>query len=308
MSSCLNSCGLCGRAYQLPGWRRAGTRKSRAPSGVLRVSVGVSTSTNPRRASTSRAARLTSRAQPDAPPRGRRGAGRGSGARAGSPPPPRRARRSGTAAGALALSTSTSVGDDLDLAGGQVGVLVALGPRGHLAGDLQAVLRAELVGDLLVADHDLDDPGGLPEVDEGDAAVVAPPGDPSGEGHGLADVLGAEAAGVMGADHCCSFSGMTLRCAEVLGGWGPAVGVGVALVTAADVLDLVGTVGAGEPHERDATALGGADLLAELLRARGHLGRDPARAEALRRRRRCAAATPRRRARPARRWAPTGRR
>ncbi len=40
MSSCLNSCGLCGRAYQEPGARRAGTRKSRAPSGVERVRVG----------------------------------------------------------------------------------------------------------------------------------------------------------------------------------------------------------------------------------------------------------------------------
>src|SRR5260370_3105592 len=33
MRSCLNSCGDCGRAYQLPGLRRTGTRKSRAPSG-----------------------------------------------------------------------------------------------------------------------------------------------------------------------------------------------------------------------------------------------------------------------------------
>jgi len=40
MSSCLNSCGLCGRAYQDPGRSRAGTRKSRAPSGVERVTVG----------------------------------------------------------------------------------------------------------------------------------------------------------------------------------------------------------------------------------------------------------------------------
>ena len=46
-SSCLNSCGDWGRAYQDPGESRAGTRKSRAPSGVERVSVGVSTSTNP---------------------------------------------------------------------------------------------------------------------------------------------------------------------------------------------------------------------------------------------------------------------
>ncbi len=34
MSSCLNSWGDCGSAYQFPGRSRTGTRKSRAPSGV----------------------------------------------------------------------------------------------------------------------------------------------------------------------------------------------------------------------------------------------------------------------------------
>ncbi len=37
MSNCLNSCGDCGSAYQLPGRSRTGTTKSRAPSGVDRV-------------------------------------------------------------------------------------------------------------------------------------------------------------------------------------------------------------------------------------------------------------------------------
>ncbi len=60
MSSCLNSCGDCGSAYQEPGFSRAGTRKSRAPSGVDLVSVGVSTSTKLRSASSDRAIRLTS--------------------------------------------------------------------------------------------------------------------------------------------------------------------------------------------------------------------------------------------------------
>ncbi len=92
-------------------------------------------------------------------------------------------------------------GDHLDVTGRQARVLVALRTRGHLTGDLQAVLRAQLVRDRLVADHDLDHAGGLPEVDEGDAAVVAPPGDPAGEGDGLADVLDAETACVVGADH-----------------------------------------------------------------------------------------------------------
>jgi hypothetical protein len=47
MSSCLNSWGDWGRAKNDPPWMREGTRKSRAPSGVERVRVGVSTSTNP---------------------------------------------------------------------------------------------------------------------------------------------------------------------------------------------------------------------------------------------------------------------
>src|SRR5918993_1668598 len=68
ISSCLNSCGLCGRAYQEPGLSRAGTRKSRAPSGVERVSVGVSISTKSRALSTLRAAALTSERSRSAEP------------------------------------------------------------------------------------------------------------------------------------------------------------------------------------------------------------------------------------------------
>ncbi len=60
MSSCLNSCGDCGRAYQEPGCRRTGTRKSRAPSGVERVSVGVSMSRKSRSSISRRIARVTS--------------------------------------------------------------------------------------------------------------------------------------------------------------------------------------------------------------------------------------------------------
>ena len=75
------------------------------------------------------------------------------------------------------------------------------GAAHDLAGDLEAVLAAQAVGDGLVADHDLDDPAGLAEVEEGHSAVVAAPRHPPGEGDGLADVLGAQGAGVMGADH-----------------------------------------------------------------------------------------------------------
>ena len=47
MQSCLKSCGDCASAKNLPGCRRTGTRKSRAPSGVPRVIDGVHTSTKP---------------------------------------------------------------------------------------------------------------------------------------------------------------------------------------------------------------------------------------------------------------------
>jgi hypothetical protein len=103
--------------------------------------------------------------------------------------------------GAEHLDAAVGGRDDLDLARGQVGVLVALGAGGDLAGDLEAVLRAQLVGHRLVADHHLDDAGRLAQVDEGDAAVVAPARHPAGEGDGLTDVLGPEAACVVAADH-----------------------------------------------------------------------------------------------------------
>ena len=53
---------------------------------------------------------------------------------------------------------------------------------------------------VLVAYDHLDDPAGLTQVEEGDAAVVAATGHPAGEGDGLADVVGAQGAGLMGAD------------------------------------------------------------------------------------------------------------
>ena len=131
ISSCLNSCGLCGRAYQLPGWSRAGTRKSRAPSGVERVRVGVSTSTKPWRVEHVAGGLVDLAAQPE----------RGVGAAATQvevavPQPGLLAHRRsmwssiGNGSGALALSTSTLASAiDLDLAGGQVGVRVALGAQ-----------------------------------------------------------------------------------------------------------------------------------------------------------------------------------
>ena len=128
ISSCLNSCGLCGSAYQLPGWSRAGTRKSRAPSGVDRVSVGVSISTKSWRVEHVAGRLVDLAAQPE-----RRG---GAGATqvevavlearllADLDVLVDRERQRGGGAEHLDLG-----GDDLDLAGGEVGVLVALGPR-----------------------------------------------------------------------------------------------------------------------------------------------------------------------------------
>ena len=48
MQSCLKICGDCASAKNRPGCRRTGTRKSRAPSGVPRVMLGVQTSMKPR--------------------------------------------------------------------------------------------------------------------------------------------------------------------------------------------------------------------------------------------------------------------
>ena len=84
--------------------------------------------------------------------------------------------------------------DDLDLAGGQRGVRIALRAHGHGAGHGHDRLVAQLVRDLLAHD-DLDDAGGVPEVDERDSAVVTAPVDPPREGDGGSGVRGAQGAG-----------------------------------------------------------------------------------------------------------------
>src|SRR5690606_31707973 len=95
-------------------------------------------------------------------------------------------------------------GHDLHLARGEVGVHV-VGRAGHdLAGDLEAELVAQAVGDLFVAHDDLDDAARLTQVEEGDATVIATTRHPAGKDDGLADVLGAQGAGVMSADHWIS--------------------------------------------------------------------------------------------------------
>ena len=119
-----------------------------------------------------------------------------------------------------------SLGDDLDLAGGQVGVRVALGPPAHLAGHLDAVLVAQVVrlalGEDLVAEHHLDDAGRVPQVDEGHAAVIAPAGHPPGQGDGLSGVLGTQGAGLVGAEHGDVLFGVGVRSAPPSYGTPPA--------------------------------------------------------------------------------------
>src|SRR5207245_1875799 len=50
-------------------------------------------------------------------------------------------------------------------------------------------------------EHDLDDPAGVAQVDEGDAAVVAAAGYPARQRHRLAVLLGAQRARLVRSDH-----------------------------------------------------------------------------------------------------------
>ncbi|GAA3095804.1 hypothetical protein GCM10020001_009950 [Nonomuraea salmonea] len=94
------------------------------------------------------------------------------------------------------------VGHHLDGAGGQLGVLVALGPHPDLADDLHAVFGAQVVGVVLLAEDHLRRAGGVAQVDEDDTAVVTAARHPSCERHLLPGVLLAERPGGMRADHC----------------------------------------------------------------------------------------------------------
>ena len=83
-------------------------------------------------------------------------------------------------------------GDDLDVAGGQVGVRVAVGTGRDLTGDLEHELAAQRVCDVFVPDDHLGDARRVAKVDEGDAAVIASAIHPPRKGDGLADVRGPE--------------------------------------------------------------------------------------------------------------------
>ncbi len=94
----MNCCGDCGSAYTLPRCSREGTRKSRAPSGVLFVSIGVSTSTNPCASKNCRIDVNAAVPRPQDVGSSRGGAGPGTGSGAGAPRRPRPGPRPGTAA------------------------------------------------------------------------------------------------------------------------------------------------------------------------------------------------------------------
>src|SRR5690606_17655124 len=96
------------------------------------------------------------------------------------------------------------VGHHLDLAGGQVGVLVALGAHADLADHFHAVFGAQVVGVVLLAEDHLRRAGGVAQVDEDHPAVVTAAGHPACERHLLPGVLLAERPGRMRADHCTS--------------------------------------------------------------------------------------------------------
>ena len=65
----------------------------------------------------------------------------------------------------------------------------------------------------LLTYNDLDDARCLTQVNERHTAVIATSSDPSSEGDLLADVLGAQASGVMGTDHVtCSLLGGLRMC------------------------------------------------------------------------------------------------
>ena len=90
--------------------------------------------------------------------------------------------------------------DDLDLAGGQVRVRVALGADRHGARGLDNGFVAQLVG-IVLTDDDLHDSRSVTQIDEGDTSVIATTIDPPGEGDGFSCVRGSQASGFVASQH-----------------------------------------------------------------------------------------------------------
>ena len=112
--------------------------------------------------------------------------------------------------GALGLSTSMAEARTSISPVGRSAFSLPSGRGRTLAGDLHAVLVAHVVGaallEHLVADDHLHDARRVAQVEERHSAVVAPTGDPSREGDGLAGVVGTQRAGLVGAEHGGSLS------------------------------------------------------------------------------------------------------
>ncbi len=93
----------------------------------------------------------------------------------------------------------------LDLARGEVGVLVALRALVHRAGDLDAVLVAQRMGYGSVMDDHLGDAAGIAQVEERDAAMVTTGRYPAGQRDGRTGVGCPEVACIVRANHHASF-------------------------------------------------------------------------------------------------------
>jgi len=95
-------------------------------------------------------------------------------------------------------------GVDLDVAGGDVGVGVAFGPRLDDAFDRHAELRPKAVRLLehhCVAEHHLRDTRRIAQIDEDDSTVVTTPRHPSGKCDRLIHISGPQRTGGMAAQH-----------------------------------------------------------------------------------------------------------
>ena len=94
---------------------------------------------------------------------------------------------------------------NLNLAGGQVRVLVTLRALGNLTGHAQNVLVAQVLEVSLVVENALGDTLAVTQVNEGDATVVAATSHPTGQGDGLSNVCGGQLAVGVSAKHRHSF-------------------------------------------------------------------------------------------------------
>jgi hypothetical protein len=95
-------------------------------------------------------------------------------------------------------------GVDLDVAGGDLGVGVALGPESRRRPDRDTELGAQPVRlgqHVSAAEHDLCHAGGVAQIDEDDAAVVAASSHPAGQRHRLTGVGRPQRTGGMTAQH-----------------------------------------------------------------------------------------------------------